>query len=265
MARPRPDRPASRADARSPVQNRWNTRSTSPTAIPGPWSITEAQTISSSRPTETRTVPPPAETRMALLRRFATARRRATASPTTSRPAIRSWSSTTPDREAAAAKSSTVSPTTAPTSMGSRRLSGRSWWAYSSRSSTRADMRSAARRDTRPAARKSSGPASGSAITTSRFVRSTANGLRSSCDASCTNRRWPSKASSSRSSISSKVSARSRSSSDEPPNSIRRDRSVAVISRATAEIRPMGRRTRPATYQPTARLPRNTPARAVNE
>ena len=104
--------------------------------------------------------------------------------------------------------------------------------------------------------------APGSPRVTSRLVRITASGLRSSWDASWMNCFWLSKASSMRSSMASKVSARSRSSSCGPPRSMRRDRSVAWISLATSVMRPMGRSTRPAANQPTTRLMRNSTSRA---
>ena len=55
--------------------------------------------------------------------------------------------------------------------------------------SRRIDMRSAVRRTTTPASRRSSTVASGSDNATSRLVRMTASGLRSSCDASWMKRR----------------------------------------------------------------------------
>ena len=65
--------------------------------------------------------------------------------------------------------------------------------------------------------------------------------------------------------MASKVSASCFSSSSGPGSSIRRDRSVAWMSRATEVIRPMGRSTRPATTQPTPRLATNSTPRALKE
>ncbi len=86
----------------------------------------------------------------------------------------------------------------------------------------------------------------------------TASGLRSSCEASWKKWRWPSKASSRRPSIPSKVSASSFISSSGPSRAMRRDRSVAWMSRATPVMRSTGRSTRPAANQP---MP--TPASAL--
>jgi len=63
----------------------------------------------------------------------------------------------------------------------------------------------------------------------------------------------------------SKVSASSRSSSAGPLSAMRRERSVAWISRATDVMRPIGASTRPATTHPTTRLDRNSSDSAVNE
>ena len=65
-----------------------------------------------------------------------------------------------------------------------------------------------------------SGVRAGLAIVTSIAVRITVSGVRSSCEASATNRRWLANAASRRSSIWSKVSASSRSSSCGPVSSI---------------------------------------------
>ena len=63
----------------------------------------------------------------------------------------------------------------------------------------------------------------------------------------------------------SMVSASVRSSSGGPVASIRRDRSVAVISCAVSVIAATGRRARPATHQPMARLSPNMITNATIE
>ena len=76
-------------------------------------------------------------------------------------------------------------------------------------------------------------------------------GVRSSWEALATNRRWVSKAACSRSSIWSKVSASSLSSSWGPWRLIRSCRVLPSSRRAVAVMALSGRRTRPATSQPS--------------
>ena len=99
-------------------------------------------------------------------------------------------------------------------------------------------------------ARRSSVEAFGSSSVTSSSVRTMARGVRSSCDALATKRRWLSKAFSSRPSIESKVSASSRSSSRGPSSAMRASSVRSEIDRAVAVMREIGRRARPATTQP---------------
>ncbi len=65
--------------------------------------------------------------------------------------------------------------------------------------------------------------------------------------------------------MSSIVSASVRSSSWGPVAPIRRDRSLAEISRAVAVIAPMGRSTRPETHHPTPRLIMKSTASEIPE
>ena len=87
---------------------------------------------------------------------------------------------------------------------------------------------------------------------TSSSVRTIASGVRSSCEALATKRRWLSKAASSRSSIESKVSASSRSSSRGPSSAMRASSVRSEIERAVEVMRLIGRSARPATIQPAA-------------
>jgi hypothetical protein len=73
-----------------------------------------------------------------------------------------------------------------------------------------------ASRTTSPIVRSSAIDAPGSPRVTSTSVRITDSGVRSSCEALATNRRWLSNAASSRASIASNVSASSLSSSAGP-------------------------------------------------
>ena len=66
--------------------------------------------------------------------------------------------------------------------------------ASTSKLSMRSSLRCVASRTSSAIARNSSGVASGSASVTSTSARMMASGVRSSCDASATKRRWPSKA-----------------------------------------------------------------------
>ena len=79
-----------------------------------------------------------------------------------------------------------------------------------------------------------------------------ASGVRSSCEALATKRRWLSKARSRRPSIVSNVSASSRSSSRGPGSAMRSFSVRSEIERAVAVIRAIGRSARPATIQPAA-------------
>ena len=92
-----------------------------------------------------------------------------------------------------------------------------------------------------------------------------ASGVRSSCEASATKRRWDANASSRRPSIESNVSASRFSSSSGPRSAMRRDSSDAWISRATAVILEIGASTRPAITQPTTRLITKRPSSAPIE
>ena len=90
----------------------------------------------------------------------------------------------------------------------------------------------------------------GLARATSMAVRITVSGVRSSCEAFATNRRCAANAWSSRSSISSKVSASSLSSSWAPVSASRSPRCWSEARRAVSVIARTGRSTRPETYQP---------------
>jgi len=92
----------------------------------------------------------------------------------------------------------------------------------------------------------------GLASVTSMAVRMTVSGVRSSCEAFATNRRWAANAWSSRSSISSKVSASSLSSSLAPVSASRSPRCWSDARRAVSVITRTGRSTRPETNQPSA-------------
>ena len=81
-------------------------------------------------------------------------------------------------------------------------------------------------------------------------VRITVSGVRSSCEAFATNRRCAANAWSSRSSMSSKVSASSLSSSWAPVSASRSPRCWSEARRAVSVIARTGRSTRPETYQP---------------
>ena len=116
----------------------------------------------------------------------------------------------------------------------------------------RRSMRSLVSCTTWAMARSSRSPASGSDSVTSTSVRTIASGVRSSCDALATNRRWLSKAPSRRLSIVSKVSASSRSSSRGPSSAMRSCSVRSDIPRAVAVMREIGRSARPASSQPAA-------------
>ena len=109
---------------------------------------------------------------------------------------------------------------------------------------------------------RSSGGASGRPSATSSSVRLMASGVRSSCEALATNRRWPSNARSSRSSIASNVSASSLTSSCGPVSAIRSCRSaVGDPARGLGDL--VQRPQRPAGDQPAdadRRRPRRTPS-----
>jgi hypothetical protein len=106
----------------------------------------------------------------------------------------------------------------------------------------------------------------GLASRTSAPVRTIASGVRSSCDASATNRRWLSNEASSRPIISSKVSASSFSSSRGPSSAIRSCSRSPVIRRVVAVSVRRGRSMRPAMNQeapsPATAVTANTPRRA---
>ena len=133
------------------------------------------------------------------------------------RPGSEADTSAMPRASAGTSNSAAASATTRggiePLELGARSLpAGR-------RSAGRRRGATSAPRCVAPPRRSGAGPRSrrrGSARATSRLVRITASGLRSSCDASWMKRRWLSNASSMRASIPSKVSARSFSSSGGP-------------------------------------------------
>ena len=81
-------------------------------------------------------------------------------------------------------------------------------------------------------------------------VRITVSGVRSSCEALATNRRCAANDRSSRSSMSSKVSASSLSSSWAPVSASRSPRCWSEARRAVSVIARTGRSTRPETNQP---------------
>jgi hypothetical protein len=103
------------------------------------------------------------------------------------------------------------------------------------------------------------------ASVTSIAVRMTVSGVRSSCEALATKRRWLAKAASSRPSMASNVSASSFSSSSGPASAIRSPRFSSDARRAAAVIACTGRSARPATIQPGQAEPGATAAGAASE
>ncbi len=93
----------------------------------------------------------------------------------------------------------------------------------------------------------------------------TASGVRSSCEALAMNRCCPSNAACSRPSISSNVSASSRSSSRGPVAATRADRSCQDAARAAKVIRCTGRSARPAKIHPSAAARTMTTASVISE
>ena len=91
----------------------------------------------------------------------------------------------------------------------------------------------------------------GLARVTSMAVRITVSGVRSSCEALATNRRWVPNATSRRSSMSSNVSASSLSSSLAPVSASRSPRCCSDARRAVSVITRTGRSTRPDMTQPS--------------
>ena len=112
--------------------------------------------------------------------------------------------------------------------------------AVARRSSRRRVIRPVARWTTAAACARSSDVTSSRASTASTLDCTTATGLRSSCETSSTRSRCAVNAASMRSSIPLIVPVRVRSSSSGPVSGMRRDRSVAEISRALAVIAPTG-------------------------
>jgi hypothetical protein len=100
-------------------------------------------------------------------------------------------------------------------------------------------------------ARSSAGVVSGSARATSTSVRTIASGVRSSCEAPATKRRWLAKAASSRPSIWSNVSASSLSSSSGPWRLMRSCGLLPSSRLAVAVMAWSPRRIRPAANQPS--------------
>ena len=90
----------------------------------------------------------------------------------------------------------------------------------------------------------------GLARVTSIAVRITVSGVRSSCEALATNRRWVANAASRRSSMPSNVSASSLSSSLPPVSASRSPRCCSDARRAVSVITRTGRSTRPDMNQP---------------
>src|ERR1700733_11266743 len=116
-----------------------------------------------------------------------------------------------------------------------------------------------------PVARSVSALASGSASATWSRVRSSVRGVRSSCDALATNRRWASNDASSRASSSSSVSPSALNSSCGPSSASRSCRFPAEIVRAVAVIERTGRSTRPAANQPRTAEPTVVTAKTAHE
>ena len=117
---------------------------------------------------------------------------------------------------------------------------------------TRRSVRSSASWTASAIERSSALEACGSASVTSSSVRMTVSGVRSSCEALATKRRWLAKAPDRRSSISSKVSASSLSSSRGPSSAMRSSSVSCETPRAAAVIFCSGRSARPATSQPSS-------------
>ncbi len=92
---------------------------------------------------------------------------------------------------------------------------------------------------------------SGWARATSNWVRAEARGLRSSCEASLTKRRWRSEERCRRSSMRFMVAARRPTSSPVPGSGTRWCRSPAPISATRERMASTGRRARPTTSQVT--------------
>ncbi len=97
------------------------------------------------------------------------------------------------------------------------------------------------------------GAAFGLAAATSSDARIVASGVRSSCEALATNRRWAVNDASSRSSSPSMVSARYFTSSSGPVTASRSPRSSAEMRRVRSVIRRSGRSTRLASIRPASR------------
>ena len=165
---------------------------------------------------------------------------------------------------AGAAASSASSASTA-TSSGSRGPVPRSLRASVSSASIRASARSAAWRTSTAIASSCAGVRPGLASVTSIAVRITVSGVRSSCEALATNRRWLAKAASSRPSMASNVSASSFSSSSGPASAIRSPRFSSEARRAAAVMACTGRSARPATIQPSHAEANTSAASAASE
>ncbi len=126
-------------------------------------------------------------------------------------------------------------------------------WSLTARVSSASTMLSARsiERRTRTAMSSSCTPVGdGLARVTSIAVRITVSGVRSSCEALATKRRWVANAASRRSSMPSKVSASSFSSSLAPVSASRSPRCCSEARRAVSVITRTGRSTRPDMTQP---------------
>ena len=208
------------ASPASPRQKRWNTARLVLGGDAGPWSSTASHTHGPSRPAaHARPSSRRGARRVALASRLASAWRRALRSPmhrtargrpTTRRrkPAGLGRGLELVGRLVAPAGRRRSARARAPGSRCGRRAS---------RSSTSRLMRSVERSTTSAVWRRSSALASGSARVTSRLVRITASGLRSSWDASWMNGAGWRRPRRGDPSMSSKVSASWRSSSSGPP------------------------------------------------
>ena len=264
MARPSPWPPVRPFDSGG-RPNRSKTHPRSSSAIPGPSSRTASQAHPLRDPEATVTSLPPGARRTAFDRRLPMARDRAWASAMTTGPGSRRRVSRRPRSVARTRASSTVCRASSDRSTCWSTNAPERERAVARRSSRRRVIRPVARWTTAAACARSSAVTSSRASTASTLDCTTATGLRSSCETSSTRSRCAVNAASMRSSIPLIVPVRVRSSSSGPVSGMRRDRSVAEISRALAVIAPTGRRARPATHQPMTRLSTNRAASPMTE
>ncbi|ARX88379.1 hypothetical protein SMD44_07866 [Streptomyces alboflavus] len=229
-------------------------------AGPSLWTVT--RTCPSASAPVRRTAVPGSAWRRALSTRLPMARWRASGSPRTGRvvPSSDPVRVTPVPGGARARLSSRICRLRAATSTSCRPWCRDSQRASASRSLTSAVMRCVAR-STRSRDRRRAGAPDGRPDGDVQVGAHDRQGVRSSWLASATNRCWDVNAVSSRSSMSSIVSARRFSSSSAPLCRMRRVRSVAWIWRVVEISRSTGASTRPAMSRPTNTLTRKRPSR----